>query len=123
MGFGTLELRDGVRKKNSVLRLGAVRKDKSDERSKDNIKKLGTVFAYDVDKDKPAPGSVIGEKSERRELPIYEYSYKDDPANKRHVGPMAQDVEKLDRAAVLHDKRGTKYLDRRRVMGNILRAA
>ena len=56
-----------------------------------------------------------------KKLPIYQYSYKDDPASIRHIGPMAQDVEKIDPGAVgtVH---GIKYIDGPRVMGNILRA-
>ena len=56
------------------------------------------------------------------ELPIYEYSYKDDPTGARHIGPMAQDVEKIDPKAV-HNIGGRKAIDTSRVMGNILRAA
>ncbi len=92
---------------------------RSDERTKKNIRKVGTVFSTNV-ADKPGMGSVIGE---RKQLPIYEYAYKDDPDEQRHVGPMAQDVEKIDKGAVLHDREGTKYIDRRRVIGGILRAA
>lgn len=82
---------------------------KSDVRSKENIHRMGTVFAADDD----------GEASK---LPIYEFSYKDDPASVRHVGPMAQDVEKIDPGAV-RSIRGVKHIDRSRVMGGILRAA
>jgi hypothetical protein len=39
-----------------------------------------------------------------------------------HVGPMAQDVEKVDRQAV-RTIRGVKHIDQNRVMGGILRAA
>ena len=92
---------------------------RSDKRTKKNIEKIGTVFSTNADA-KPRPGSVIGE---RKELPIYEYAYKDDPSGARHVGPMAQDVEKIDRRAVLHDDEGTKYIDKRRMIGGILRAA
>ena len=91
----------------------------SDKRVKKDIKQIGTVFAHDVNKDKPKIGSVIGEK---KELPIFNYKYKGDPSGATHTGPMAQDVEKLDKDAV-HDIGGVKHLDRRRVMGNILRAA
>jgi hypothetical protein len=93
---------------------------KSDERTKKDIRKIGTVFAFDRNAEQPEMASVIGEK---KELPIYEYSYKGDASNARHTGPMAQDVEQLDRGAVRHDKRGVKYVDGTRVMGNILRAA
>ena len=54
---------------------------KSDERSKENIIPMGTVFA-------------AGEDGKRKKLPISEWSYKGEDA--RHVGPMAQDVEKID---------------------------
>jgi hypothetical protein len=93
-----------------ILGLGGAAIKASDERVKDNVSQIGTVFAYD-------------EKDEKREkLPIYEYSYKADPAKKRQVGPMAQDIEKLDRGAV-REIGGVKHIDTRRVMGNILRAA
>lgn len=82
---------------------------KSDAREKENIHKMGSVFAG-------APQKVA-------ELPIYQYNYKDDPASTTHVGPMAQDVERIDPRAVLHDKRGTKYVDTSRVMGGVMRAA
>ena len=84
---------------------------KSDVRSKENIHKVGSVFAADPQK-----------LAEPSELPVYSYSYKDDPASTRHIGPMAQDVEKVDPNAVLHDRQGTKYIDNRR-MGGLLRAA
>jgi hypothetical protein len=78
---------------------------RSDKREKDVGPKLGTVFAAGPD----------GE----RKLPIHEYKYKDDPAAISHVGPMAQDVEKVDRGAVKTIK-GTKFIDMTR-MGSILR--
>src|SRR6187402_157578 len=78
---------------------------RSDKREKDVGPKLGTVFAAGPD----------GE----RKLPIHEYKYKDDPAAVSHVGPMAQDVEKVDRGAV-KTIAGTKYIDMTR-MGSILR--
>ena len=81
----------------------------SDERVKEDIAPLGTVFSANED-------------NERERLPIYEYSYKGDPQHRRHVGPMAQDVEKQDRRAV-REIGGVKHIDARRVMGNILRAA
>jgi hypothetical protein len=79
----------------------------SDERVKENIVPMGTVFA-------------AGDDGERKKLPISEWSYKGDPA--RHVGPMAQDVQKVDRKAV-KEIDGIKHIDPRRVMGSILRAA
>lgn len=81
----------------------------SDRRLKENIRRMGTVFAADPEGD-------------RHELPIYQYSFKADPAARRHVGPMAQDVEQIDPAAV-GEIGGIKHLDKRRVMGSILRAA
>jgi len=99
-----------------VLGLGAGAMRLSDRREKENIKKMGTVFSAGA-ADSDAPGSII-----RDELPIYQYSYKDDPDSTRHIGPMAQDVEKSDPKAV-HNVRGRKMIDTGRVMGNILRAA
>jgi hypothetical protein len=80
---------------------------KSDERSKENIVPMGTVFA-------------AGSDGKRKKLPISEWSYKGEVA--RHVGPMAQDVEKIDRGAV-REIGGVKHIDVGRVMGGILRAA
>jgi hypothetical protein len=88
------------------LGAGAIR---SDRREKEKIDRLGTVFAFDEDAD-------------RRKLPVYEWQYKDDPSGTRHTGPMAQDVEKIDRGAV-RSIRGVKHIEPARVMGNILRAA
>ena len=81
----------------------------SDRASKDDIHKIATVFSASDD-------------GERKKLPIYEYSYKDDPSDARHVGPMAQDVEKIDPSAV-KSRKGIKYIDQSRVIGGILRAA
>ena len=64
----------------------------------------------------------IPRAARRKKLPIYEYSYKHDPTDERHVGPMAQDVEKIDTRAV-KTQGGIKYIDQDRVMGNILRVA
>jgi hypothetical protein len=86
----------------------------SDRRIKENIHRIGTVFAT---------GDFAGEESDRKKLPIYKYSYKDDPASTMHTGPMAQDVEKIDPSAVMKDKRGVKYLNMPKTMGAILRAA
>jgi len=94
---------------------------KSDVRSKENIHKVGSVFAAEPQK-LAEPESKAEDRGETAELPIYTYSYKDDPASVRHLGPMAQDVEKIDPRAVLHDEHGVKYLDNRR-MGGLLRAA
>jgi Chaperone of endosialidase len=83
----------------------------SDRKVKENINRIGTVF---VAEERPV------QEPRRRKLPIYEYSYKGDPA--RHVGPMAQDVEKVDPGAV-RSIGGIKHIDAPRVMGAIMRAA
>jgi hypothetical protein len=83
----------------------------SDERQKDNVVKVGSVFATDVDDD-----------DAKKKLPIYEYTYKQDPTKQRHVGPMAQDVEKIDKGAV-KTRAGIKYIEPRRVMGNVFSTA
>ena len=66
---------------------------------------------------------AYNEDAEREKLPIYEYEYKNraDGAGRR-TGPMAQDVEKIDRGAVRKID-GVRHIDAPRVMGNILRAA
>jgi len=88
----------------------------SDEREKENIKRVGTVLA--TKGDEPKMATVFGDE---RELPIYEYSYKRDPSSTRHVGPMAQDVEKVDKRAV-RNIGGRKFIDGAQ-LGSILRAA
>jgi hypothetical protein len=90
-----------------ILGLGAAGIKASDERVKKNVDKIGTVFAFNED-------------AEREGLPVYEYEYKRSDGT-RHVGPMAQDVEKIDPGAV-SEIGGVKHIDSRRVMGNILRA-
>lgn len=75
----------------------------SDVRMKENITPMGSVLTT------------------KGELPIYGYDYKnDDPDEKRHVGPMAQDVERLEPRAVksiggrkhiLPDKMGSIFGD------------
>jgi hypothetical protein len=80
---------------------------RSDRREKENIDRVGTVFAANENGDKP--------------LPVYQYSYKDDPTSMRHVGPMAQDVEKVDRSAV-KTRKGVKYIDTTK-LGSILKVA
>lgn len=107
----TSQLLGGILGAGSNLGAAAIRY--SDRRLKENIHRIGTVFAAE-------PQSV--QEPERKKLPIYEYAYKDDPASTRHVGPMAQDVERIDPGAVGKDKRGMRYLDAPRVMGSILRA-
>ena len=82
----------------------------SDRRAKKNIEKIGSVFAAAPD-------------GESKELPIYEWEYKGKLADgQKHTGPMAQDVEKIDRSAV-GEVGGVKTIDTRKVMGGILRAA
>jgi hypothetical protein len=81
----------------------------SDRREKEDIVKMATVFAAD-------------DGGERKQLPIYEYSYKKDPASTRHVGPMAQDVERITPEAV-SSVGGIKYIKPAHVIGSILRAA
>jgi hypothetical protein len=85
---------------------------KSDRRAKENITRMGSVWTTDIDHD----------ETPKARLPIYAYSYKDDPSSTQHVGPMAQDVEQSDRGAVTTIG-GTKYIKPDRVMGNILRAS
>jgi hypothetical protein len=82
---------------------------KSDRREKEDIERMGTVLAATPE-------------GEDKKLPIYEYSYKnDDPDSARHIGPMAQDLEKVDRKAVKTIK-GVKYIDKTR-LGSILKVA
>jgi hypothetical protein len=92
-----------------VLGLGAGAIKMSDRREKDDIDKIGTVFAANTD-------------GARKKLPIYQYSYKDDPDSVRHIGPMAQDVEKITPEAV-EEHEGVKYIRPRQVMGSIIKAA
>jgi hypothetical protein len=82
----------------------------SDERTKQNIVRMGTVFA-------------AGEDDTPKKLPIYEYEYKGDPVAMRHIGPMAQDVEEIEPKAVEKREGGIRYIKPRMVMGSILRAA
>jgi hypothetical protein len=88
---------------------GAAGLIRSDRREKDDIDRIATVFAANTD-------------GVRKKLPIYQYSYKDDPASLRHIGPMAQDVERIEPRAV-EEHEGTKYIRTREAMGAILRAA
>ena len=92
---------------------------KSDRDTKTNIDRVGTVLAAAPEPGEP--GTVFSDNS-AKELPIYRYSYKDDPNATRHVGPMAQDVEKIDKKAV-KTIGGVKHIYPQRVMGSILRAA
>jgi hypothetical protein len=79
----------------------------SDRTAKENIDQVGTVFAAGPEK--------------TGDLPVYSYSYKDDPSSTRHIGPMAQDVQKFDRSAV-RTKGGKKYIDTTK-LGSILKVA
>ena len=80
----------------------------SDRREKNVGERIGTVFAASSD-------------GENKKLPFYQYSYKDDPASVQHVGPMAQDVEKITPEDV-EEYGGKKYIKPDKVMGSILRA-
>jgi len=91
-----------------LLGLGAGVLKASDRDVKKDIERIGTVFSATP-------------REEAEELPIYSYAYKDDPASIKHIGPMAQDVERQDKKAVRTIK-GVKHIDTKRVMGNILRA-
>jgi hypothetical protein len=93
-----------------LLGLGAGAITKSDRRAKKNIDRIGTVFA-------------ATEAGDREKLPVYEWEYKKGEGDSaRHVGPMAQDVERIDPQAVRNID-GRKHIDTGRVMGSILRAA
>ena len=81
---------------------------RSDRDVKQDIHRMGSVYA-------------MNDEGDDRKLPIYSYSFKDDPSRQQHVGPMAQDVEKLDKQAVL-EIGGVKHIDLDR-MGGLLRAA
>jgi hypothetical protein len=92
-----------------ILGLGAGALKLSDEREKKDIDRIATVFAANTD-------------GARKKLPVYAYSYKDDPASIRHIGPMAQDVEAIEPRAV-EEHGGRKFIKTREAMGSILRAA
>jgi len=100
----------------------------SDRRIKENIHKIGTIFApgavSDVDSDESGRRAAYVrdvDQDEQKKLPIYEYSFKADPTSTRHVGPMAQDVEKIDKEAVF-TRNGVKHIDKTR-LGSILKVA
>ena len=82
----------------------------SDRRVKKNIHRVGTVYA------------ARKHDEDAKRLPFYEYGYKDDPSATRHVGPMAQDVERIDPGAVV-EIGGVKHIKPRRVLGDILKVA
>ena len=78
----------------------------------------------DVDSDEPGRRAAYVrdvDQDEQKTLPIYEYSFKADPTSTRRVGPMAQDVEKLDKEAVF-TRNGVKHIDKTR-LGSILKVA
>jgi Chaperone of endosialidase len=95
--------------------IGAAALKYSDRRMKEDIHRIGSVFVAE-------PQPVQEPEQTNKKLPVYSYSYKDDPASTRHIGPMAQDVERIDPGAV-HEIGGRKAIDTKRVMGGILRAA
>lgn len=97
---------------NLAMAYAGVPKLLSDRRLKKNIHRIGTVMAA-------APQKV--REPDKKELPIYSYAYKNDPTSARHIGPMAQDVEKIDPGAV-RSFGGVKHIKTNRVMGSILRA-
>ena len=80
----------------------------SDRRTKENVERMGTVFAEAQD-------------GTEKKLPLYRYSYKGDPAERRFTGPMAQDVEKIEPRAV-HKIGGVRHIDVAK-LGSILKAA
>ena len=100
---------------------GGMKMGMSDERMKEDIVPVGSVLTAKKEDDEPKMGTVMGADDDKKELPIYEYSFKHDPQKTRHVGPMAQDVQKIDKKAV-KTIGGIKYVDHGRVMGSILRA-
>jgi hypothetical protein len=84
----------------------------SDRRAKKNIARIGSVYA-------------AKRHDEPKKLPIYSYEYRDgheDSGARRHIGPMAQDVEKIDPSAVT-EIGGVKHIKSRKVIGDILRVA
>ena len=106
-----------------ILGLGAGALKASDERIKENIVPMGKVLAMDPDQDETrSKMATVFADTDKDELPIYQYSYKADPTSTRHIGPMAQDVQRIDPKAV-KTIGGVKHIDTRRVMGSILRAA
>lgn len=81
---------------------------RSDRNVKQDINQVGSILAADPE-------------GERSALPIYSYKYRDDPRQQQRVGPMAQDVEKIDKKAV-RKIGGVKHIDVPR-LGEILKAA
>ena len=68
---------------------GAYGAFKSDRRSKENIKQVGALFDG---------------------LPVFSFSYKDDPLKRAQIGLMAQDVEQRYPEAVVEDQNHIKYV-------------
>jgi hypothetical protein len=62
---------------------------KSDERLKENKHKVGKLEGHN----------------------LYSYNYKADPSKRKHVGVMAQEVEKKRPDAVLKDRKGVRSVD------------
>jgi len=81
---------------------------RSDRNVKRDVERMGTVFADAQD-------------GTEKKLPIYRYSYKDDPTDTRFTGPMAQDVEKIEPRAV-RKFGGVRHIDMP-MLGEILKAA
>ena len=83
----------------------------SDRTAKQDIAKIGSVMATNPD------------GGDTKELPVYSFKYKDkyDPSQTPRIGPMAQDVEKIDKRAV-KTIGGLKHIDVPR-LGEILKAA
>ena len=77
---------------------------------------MGMSDRREKEKHRPHRHGVRGlDADERKELPVYAYNFKKDPTAQRHVGPMAQDVEKITPSAV-SDIGGRKFLDYGQVM-------
>ena len=96
----------------------------SDRRVKEDIKQIGTAYVGDPDKDETtSPGGVFGADPDKdeRALPIYSYKYKGDPTHTPQTGPMAQDLEKIDKQAV-RTRKGIRYIDQTR-LASILKVA
>ena len=89
-----------------LLGLGAGALKASDRADQGEHRADGQVLAMDPDHDETRSRmATIFADTDKDELPIYQYSYKGDPSSTRHIGPMAQDVEKIDPQAVKIDRR------------------
>jgi len=109
MGLYNTQMQQSNALLGGVLGLGAGALKLSDKREKEQIDRVGTVFAANAD-------------GKRKQLPVYEYEYKDDASSTRHVGPMAQDIEKIEPRAV-EEHEGRKYIRTREALGSILKAS